>query len=156
MKFIHMAQRYRPQTALFGRRWIIEAGLMDSKSGFGAAGDREMCAFKFGLLTVLLWFLRSFWWILIVRTPNVRPLRDTCALKELRSDSINAAKFYLILRSLNLKFSPQNLIAPYIVAADKIQFAPYCRDKILWNFLNASRKISSRCIFCGGAKILTR
>ncbi len=28
---------------------------MDSKSGLGPAGDREMCAFKFRLLTVLLW-----------------------------------------------------------------------------------------------------
>ncbi|WP_297913693.1 hypothetical protein [uncultured Campylobacter sp.] len=88
---------------------------MGGKSGLGAAGDREMCAFKFGLLTVLLWFLRSFWWILIVRTPNVRPLRDTCALKELRSDSINAVKFYRILRSLNLKFSPQNLICARVL-----------------------------------------
>ena len=46
----------------------------------------------------------------IVRAPNVRPLRDTCALKELRSDSINAVKFYRILRLLDLKFSSQNLI----------------------------------------------
>lgn len=45
---------------------------MDSKSGFGPAEDREMCAFKFSLLTVLLWFLRSFWRILIVRVPNAR------------------------------------------------------------------------------------
>lgn len=41
--------------ALFGYQWIIEAGRMDSKSGLGAAGDREMRAFKFSLLTVLLW-----------------------------------------------------------------------------------------------------
>jgi len=35
-------------------------------------------------------------------------MHDTCVLKYLRSDSINAVKFYRILRSLNLKFSPQN------------------------------------------------
>ena len=46
----------------------------------------------------------------IVRAPNVRPLRDTACSKSY--DSINAVKFYRILRSLNLKFSPQNLIAP--------------------------------------------
>ena len=55
MKFIHTAQRYRPQTALFESRRIIEAGRMDSKSGLGAAGDCEMYAFKFSLLTVLAW-----------------------------------------------------------------------------------------------------
>ncbi|UEB44753.1 hypothetical protein [Campylobacter gracilis] len=46
---------------------------MDSKSGFGLAGNREMCAFKFSLLTVLAWvFLHSFWRILIVRVSNAR------------------------------------------------------------------------------------
>lgn len=40
------------------------------------------------------------------------PIMRYCALKELRSDSINAVKFYRALQSLNLKFSPQNLIAP--------------------------------------------
>jgi len=102
---MHMAQRYRPQTALFGRRWIIEAGLMDSKSGFGSAEDCEE-RLKFSLLAALTWSFCA----LVVRAPNVRPLRDTCALKELRSDSINAVKFYRILRLLDLKFSSQNLI----------------------------------------------
>ncbi|MBS6153663.1 MAG: hypothetical protein KH703_09805 [Campylobacter gracilis] len=46
---------------------------MDSKSGLGPAGNREMCAFKFSLLTVLAWvFLHSFWRILIVRVSNAR------------------------------------------------------------------------------------
>ena len=81
---------------------------MDGKSGFRPAGDREMYTFKFRLLAALAWSFCA----LIIRTPNVRPLCDTCVLKELRSDSINAVKFYRILRSLNLKFSPQNLIAP--------------------------------------------
>ena len=53
MKFTHTAQKYRPQAAFFGRRWIIEVGLMDSKSGLGPAGDRE-ARLKFSLLTVLL------------------------------------------------------------------------------------------------------
>ena len=48
---------------------------MDSKSGLGPAGDREMCAFKFSLLTVLLWFLRSFWRIFIARVLNARYAR---------------------------------------------------------------------------------
>ena len=51
----------------------------------------------------------------IVRAPNVRPLCDVCVLKELRSDSINAAKFYRALRSLNLKFSLQNLICARVL-----------------------------------------
>ena len=54
MKFIHTAQRYKPQTALFGRQWIIEVGLMDSKRGLGSAGDREE-HLKFSLITVLAW-----------------------------------------------------------------------------------------------------
>ena len=66
---------------------------MDGKSGFRPAGDREMYAFKFRLLTVLAWVFAFIIVDFIVRAPNVRPLRDTCALKELRSDSINAAKF---------------------------------------------------------------
>ena len=46
---------------------------MDSKSGFGSIGGVTKCApLKFSLLTVLLWFLRSFWRILIVRAPNAR------------------------------------------------------------------------------------
>ena len=52
-----------------------------------------MYAFKFRLLTVLAWVFAFIIVDFIVRAPNVRPLRDTCALKELRSDSINAAKF---------------------------------------------------------------
>ena len=51
---MHTAQRYRPQTTLFGCQWIIEAGLMDSKSGLGAARDRE-ARLKFSLITVLAW-----------------------------------------------------------------------------------------------------
>ena len=72
MKFIHTSQKYRPQTALFGRQWIIEVGRMDSKSGLGSAGDREMCAFNLARYRASLSFLRSFWRILIVRVPNVR------------------------------------------------------------------------------------
>ncbi len=70
-----------------------------------------MHAFKFSLLTALVWVFLFIFVDFIVRA-LMRPLRDTCAFKELRSDSINAAKFYRILRSLNLKFSPQNLIVP--------------------------------------------
>lgn len=87
MKFIHTAQRYRPQTALFESRRIIEAGRMDSKSELGAAGDCEMYAFKFSLLTVLLWVFA----FLLVDFNRPRAecalMHDTCALKELRSDS---------------------------------------------------------------------
>ena len=53
---------------------------MDGKSGFRPAGDREMYTFKFRLLAALAWSFCA----LIARTPNVRPLCDTCVLKELR------------------------------------------------------------------------
>ncbi|WP_298083378.1 hypothetical protein [uncultured Campylobacter sp.] len=53
MKFIHGA-KIQTSNGAFGCQWIIEVGLMDSKSGLGSMGDREMCAFKFSLLTVLL------------------------------------------------------------------------------------------------------
>ena len=61
---------------------------MDSKSGLGSAEDRE-ARLKFSLLAALA---RSFC-ALIVRAPNVRPLRDICMLKELRSDSITPRNF---------------------------------------------------------------
>ena len=83
---------------------------MDSKSGLRSVEDRE-ARLKFSLLAALVWVFLSICVDFIIRA-LMRPLRDTCAFKELRSDSINAAKFYLILRSLNLKFSPQNLIVP--------------------------------------------
>ena len=54
MKFTHTAQKYRPLAALFGRRRIIKAGWMDSKSGLGLAGDRE-ARLKFSLLAALVW-----------------------------------------------------------------------------------------------------
>lgn len=60
---------------------------MDGKSGLGPAGDREMCAFKFRLLTVLLWFFA------FILTDFNRPraecalMHDTCVFKEPRSDS---------------------------------------------------------------------
>lgn len=75
---------------------------------------------KFSLLAALAWVFAFILANFNRLHAECALVRDTCVLKELRSDSINAAKFYLILRSLNLKFSPQNLIAPYIVAADKI------------------------------------
>ena len=56
---------------------------------------------KFSLLAALAWIFAFILAYFIVRAPNVHPLRDTCTLKELR-DSINAAKFYRALRSLNL------------------------------------------------------
>ena len=77
---MHMAQRYRPQTALFGRQWIIEVGRMDGKSGFGATGDREMYAFKFRLLIVLLWVFTFILADFIVRAP-MRLLCDTARSK---------------------------------------------------------------------------
>ena len=52
--YAHGAKIQTPNGA-FGCQWIIEAGLMDSKSGLGAAGDREMGVFKFSPLTVLAW-----------------------------------------------------------------------------------------------------
>ena len=81
---------------------------MDSKSELGAAGDCEMYAFKFSLPAALAWSFCA----LIIRTPNVRPLCDTARSKSYDRKCINAVKFYRILRSLNLKFSPQNLIVP--------------------------------------------
>lgn len=86
---------------------------MDGKSGLGAAGNREMCAFKFSLLTVLAWVFFAF--ILAdFNRPRVECalMHDTCVLNTCDRKSINAVKFYRILRFLNLKFSPQNLIAP--------------------------------------------
>ena len=80
-----------------------------------------MHAFKFSLLAALAWSFCA----LIIRTPNVRPLCDTCVLKELRSDSINAAKFYLILRSLNLKFSLQNLICTGVLTQIALKAPSY-------------------------------
>jgi len=41
MKFMHMAQRYRLQAALFVCQRIIEADWMDSKSGLGSVKNRE-------------------------------------------------------------------------------------------------------------------
>lgn len=84
---MHASQKYRPQTALFGCQWIIEAGLMDSKSGFGAAGDREMCAFKFSLLTVLLWFFAFILADFNRPRAECALMHDTCVLQYLRSDS---------------------------------------------------------------------
>jgi len=82
---------------------------MDSKSGFGAAGDREMYAFKFSLLTVLLWFLRLFWRILIACVPNARSCTIPACFNTCDRKCINAVKFYRILRFL---FSLQNSIVP--------------------------------------------
>lgn len=53
MKFMHTGAKIQTKTALFGCRWIIEAGWMDSKSGLGLAGDREE-RLKFSLLAALL------------------------------------------------------------------------------------------------------
>lgn len=58
---------------------------MDSKSGLGAAGDREMRAFKFSLLTVLAWFLRSLADFNRSRA-ECALMHDTCVFKEPRSD----------------------------------------------------------------------
>nr|WP_315048847.1 hypothetical protein [uncultured Campylobacter sp.] len=49
---------------------------MDSKSGLEHAGDREMCAFKFSLLAVLIWvFCVHFGGFLITRASNARYAR---------------------------------------------------------------------------------
>ena len=59
---------------------------MDSKSGLRAAGDREMCAFKFSPLTVLAWAF-SF---ILADFNRLRAecalMHDTCVLKYLRSE----------------------------------------------------------------------
>ncbi|WP_299224110.1 hypothetical protein [uncultured Campylobacter sp.] len=81
---------------------------MDGKSGFRPAGDRECTPLNLACLPCLF----GFFCALIVRTPNVRPLCDTARSNTCDRKCINTVKFYLILRSLNLKFSPQNLIAP--------------------------------------------
>ena len=88
MKFIHTEQKYRPQTALFGRQWVIEAGLMDGKSGLRAAGDREMRAFKFGLLIVLLWVFAFILADFNRLRVECALMHDTCVLKYLRSNSV--------------------------------------------------------------------
>ena len=108
---MHTAQRYRPQTALFGRQWIIEVGRMIARAGLDLR-EIAKCAFKFGLLTVLLWVFAFILADFNHPRAECALMHDTCVLKYLRSDSINAVKFYRILRFLNLKFSPQNLIVP--------------------------------------------
>ncbi len=84
---MHTAQKYRLQAALFGRRWIIEAGLMDGKSGFRPAGDCEMYAFKFSLLTVLLWVFAFILANFNHPRAECALMHDTCVFKRLRSDS---------------------------------------------------------------------
>ena len=131
MKFTHTAQKYRPLAALFGCPWIIEVGLMEIAKASLDSQKIANARLKFSLLVVLAWVFAFIIADFIVRAP-MRLIRDICVPKELRLDSINAAKFYRALQSLNLKFSPQNLIAPnfgadcakssapYIVAAAKI------------------------------------
>ena len=78
---------------------------MDSKSELGAAGDCEMYAFKFSLLAALAWVFAFILANFNRLHAECALMHDTCVLKELRSDSINAVKFYRILRSLNLNLA---------------------------------------------------
>ena len=82
---MHMAQKYRLQAALFGRRWIIEAGWMDSKSGLEPAGDREE-RLKFSLLAALAWVFAFILANFNRLHAECALVRDTCVLKYLRSE----------------------------------------------------------------------
>nr|WP_315084661.1 hypothetical protein [uncultured Campylobacter sp.] len=77
--------------------WIARAGLNLRK----IANAR----LKFSLLTVLLWFLRSFWRILIARVPNARSCTILACSNICDRKCINAVKFYRILRFLNLNLA---------------------------------------------------
>ena len=60
---------------------------MDSKSELGAAGDCEMYAFKFSLLTVLAWAFCVHFGGFYRPRAECALMHDTCVLKYLRSDS---------------------------------------------------------------------
>lgn len=85
---------------------------MDSKSGLGPAGDREMCAFKLGCLPCFFGFLRSFWRIFNHPRVECALMHDTCVLKFLRSEVHKRCEILSHTSVFKFKFSPQNLIVP--------------------------------------------
>ncbi len=76
---------------------------MDSKSGFGSIGGVTKCApLNLACLPCFFEFLRLFWRILIACVPNARSCTILACFNTCDQKSINAVKFYRILRFLNL------------------------------------------------------
>lgn len=125
---MHTVQRCRPQTALFGCQWIIEADRMDSKSRLGSIGGvTKYVPLNLACLPRLFGFSAFIFVDFIARVPNARSCMILACLNAYDRKCINAVKFYRILRSLNLKFSPQNLIAPKFWCGSRLRFcAVYC------------------------------